>query len=62
MKISAVDKSAGKSESITITNEKGRLSPEDVEGTGIVVEKVAAEYGIQRKRTEVRNSPSLFIH
>jgi L1 cell adhesion molecule like protein len=31
MNVSAVDKSTGKSEKITITNEKGRLSKKDIE-------------------------------
>ncbi len=31
MKVSAADKATGKSESIVITNEKGRLSADDIE-------------------------------
>lgn len=31
MKVSAADKGTGKSQSITIENEKGRLSPEEIE-------------------------------
>lgn len=31
MKVSAADKATGKSESIVITNEKGRLSEEEIE-------------------------------
>ncbi|KIM75532.1 hypothetical protein PILCRDRAFT_78737 [Piloderma croceum F 1598] len=43
MKVSAANKGAGKSESITITNEKGRLSKEDIEPMVREAEEFASE-------------------
>ncbi|KAI0632848.1 heat shock protein 70 [Trametes polyzona] len=62
MKISAVDKGSGKSESITITNEKGRLSPEEIERMVKEAEEFAAEDEAQRKRIEALNSLSSFVY
>ncbi|KAI0351637.1 heat shock protein 70 [Trametes cingulata] len=62
MKISAVDKGTGKSESITITNEKGRLSPEEIERMVKEAEEFAAEDEAQRKRIEALNSLSSFVY
>ncbi|KAI8972578.1 heat shock protein 70 [Trametes punicea] len=62
MKISAVDKGTGKSESITITNEKGRLSPEEIERMVKEAEEFAAEDEAQKKRIEALNSLSAFVY
>ncbi|KAI0668881.1 heat shock protein 70 [Trametes maxima] len=62
MKISAHDKGTGKSESITITNEKGRLSPEEIERMVKEAEEFAAEDEAQRKRIEALNSLSSFVY
>ncbi|EIW56677.1 heat shock protein 70 [Trametes versicolor FP-101664 SS1] len=62
MKISAIDKGTGKSESITITNEKGRLSPEEIERMVKEAEEFAAEDEAQRKRIEALNSLSSFVY
>ncbi|TFK81937.1 heat shock protein 70 [Polyporus arcularius HHB13444] len=62
MKISASDKGTGKSESITITNEKGRLSPEEIERMVKEAEEFAAEDEAQRKRIEALNSLSSFVY
>ncbi|EJF60133.1 heat shock protein 70 [Dichomitus squalens LYAD-421 SS1] len=62
MKISAVDKGTGKSESITITNEKGRLSPEEIERMVKEAEEFAAEDEAQRKRIEALNHLSSFVY
>merc|ERR1712165_168907 len=43
LNVSAVDKSSGKSEKITITNDKGRLSKEDIERMVSDAEKFKAE-------------------
>ncbi|KAI0830132.1 heat shock protein 70 [Trametes gibbosa] len=62
MKISASDKGTGKSESITIKNEKGRLSPEEIERMVKEAEEFAAEDEAQRKRIEALNSLSSFVY
>ncbi|KII84135.1 hypothetical protein PLICRDRAFT_46498 [Plicaturopsis crispa FD-325 SS-3] len=62
MKVGAADKGTGKSESITITNEKGRLSQEDIEKMVREAEQFAAEDESQRKRIESLNSLSSFVY
>ncbi|KAJ3514817.1 hypothetical protein NLJ89_g2143 [Agrocybe chaxingu] len=62
MKVGAADKGTGKSESITITNEKGRLSQEEIERMVAEAEKFAAEDEAQRKRIEALNSLSSFVY
>ncbi|PIL25879.1 transporter [Ganoderma sinense ZZ0214-1] len=65
MKISAADKGtfdSGKSESITIKNEKGRLSPEEIERMVKEAEEFAAEDEAQRKRIEALNHLSSFVY
>ena len=56
LKVSAVDKGTGKSESITITNEKGRLSQEDIDRMVREAEEFASEDEAQKKRIESLNS------
>lgn len=55
LKVSAIDKGTGKSESITITNDKGRLTPEDIERMVEEAEKYADEDKATRERIEARN-------
>jgi len=55
LKVSAQDKVAGKSESITITNDKGRLSPEDIERMVEEAEKFAEEDKKSAERIEAKN-------
>ena len=55
LNVSAVDKSTGKSEKITITNDKGRLSKEDIEKMVEEAEKFKAEDEEVRKAVEARN-------
>lgn len=55
LKVSAVDKGTGKSESITITNDKGRLSAEEIERMVEEAEKYAEEDKATRERIEARN-------
>ncbi|GBE87109.1 78 kDa glucose-regulated protein [Sparassis crispa] len=62
MRISAVDKGTGKSESVTITNEKGRLTPEEIERMVKEAEEFAADDEAQRKRIEALNSLSTFVY
>ncbi|KAG2361367.1 heat shock protein 70 [Suillus spraguei] len=62
MKVGAVDKGTGKSESITITNERGRLSKEDIERMVREAEDFASEDEANRKRIESLNSLSAFVY
>ncbi|KAH4002901.1 hypothetical protein HBI56_055160 [Parastagonospora nodorum] len=55
LKVSAVDKGTGKAESITITNDKGRLTTEDIERMVEEAEKYAEEDKANRERIESRN-------
>jgi heat shock protein 5 len=56
LKVSAADKGTGKSESITINNERGRLSPEEIERMVAEAEKYADEDKAHREKVEARNS------
>jgi heat shock protein 5 len=62
MKVGAADKGTGKSESITITNEKGRLSQEEIDRMVREAEQFAAEDEAQRKKIEALNSLSSFVY
>lgn len=55
LKVSAGDKGTGKSESITITNDKGRLSPEEIERMVEEAEQFAEEDKLVRDKIEARN-------
>ncbi|GIZ39863.1 hypothetical protein CKM354_000323000 [Cercospora kikuchii] len=55
LRVSAGDKGSGKSESITITNDKGRLSAEEIERMVEEAEKYAEEDKATRARIEARN-------
>jgi heat shock protein 5 len=55
LKVSAQDKVAGKSESITITNDKGRLSKEEIERMVEEAEKYAEEDKKNTERIEAKN-------
>lgn len=61
MKISAVDKGTGKSESITVTNDKERLSREEIERMIAEGEKFAADDELHRKRVKTLNNLSSFV-
>lgn len=56
MNVSAADKGTGKSSKITITNEKGRLSKDDIERMVNEAEKNKAEDEKTRMRIEAKNS------
>ncbi|KAK4307527.1 hypothetical protein Pmani_020675 [Petrolisthes manimaculis] len=56
LNVSAVDKSTGKENKITITNDKGRLSKEDIERMVQDAEKYKAEDEKQRDRVSAKNS------
>ncbi|KAF8335910.1 heat shock protein 70 [Cantharellus anzutake] len=61
LKVSASDKGTGKSESITITNEKGRLSQEDIDRMVREAEEFASEDEVQRKRIEALNGLQNYV-
>ncbi|RMZ75617.1 hypothetical protein DV738_g5388, partial [Chaetothyriales sp. CBS 135597] len=56
LRVTAGDKGTGKSESITITNDKGRLSEEDIERMIQEAEQYAEEDKIVKEKIEARNS------
>ena len=55
LKVSAGDKGTGKSESITITNDKGRLSKEEIDRMVEEAEQYAEEDKATRERIEAQN-------
>merc|ERR1712070_784158 len=55
LNVTACDKSTGKENKITITNDKGRLSKEDIEKMVNDAEKYKAEDDRQRERVQAKN-------
>jgi len=55
LNVHANDKSGGKSNKITITNDKGRLSQEEIERLVKEAEEMKGEDDIVRKRVEAKN-------
>ncbi len=56
LNVSAEDKGSGKREKITISSEKGRLSPEEVERMVQDAQRYAAEDEAARKKVEAKNA------
>merc|ERR1712126_741797 len=56
LNVSATDKSTGKENKITITNDKERLSKEDIENMVNDAEKYKAEDDKQREKVQAKNS------
>jgi L1 cell adhesion molecule like protein len=56
LNVSAVDKSSGREEKITIKNDSGRLSKEDIKKMHADAEKYKKEDEIQRERISAKNS------
>ena len=56
LKVSALDKTSGKSGNITITNDKGRLSQSDIERLVREAEQYKAEDDKQKERISAKNS------
>ncbi|KAL7379494.1 hypothetical protein ABVT39_028324 [Epinephelus coioides] len=56
LNVSAVDKSTGKENKITITNDKGRLSKEEIERMVQEADRYKAEDDVQRDRISAKNS------
>ncbi|KAL0052195.1 hypothetical protein WJX82_009532 [Trebouxia sp. C0006] len=55
LNVSAEDKAGGKKQKITITNEKGRLSKEDIDRMVNDAEKYKGEDDLQKKKIDARN-------
>lgn len=55
LNVSAIDKSTGKENKITITNDKGRLSKEEIERMVQDSEKYKAEDDIQKEKIAAKN-------
>jgi L1 cell adhesion molecule like protein len=55
LNVTAMDKAGGKSNQITITNDKGRLSKEEIEEMVANAERYKSEDDLLRKRVEAKN-------
>lgn len=62
LKVEALDKGTGKAESITITNDKKRLSKEEIDRMVEEAEKYAAQDAEVKARIEARNSLENLTH
>jgi heat shock protein 5 len=62
MTVSASDKGTGKKEQITITNDKGRLSKEEIERMIADSEKFADEDKAIKEKIDSRNSFENYIY
>ena len=61
LNVSACDKSTGKNNKITITNDKGRLSKEEIDKMVGDAEKYAAEDDKQRQRVVAKNGLESYV-
>ena len=62
LNVSALEKSTGKSQHITITNDKGRLSQDDIERMVADAEQFKAEDELVQKRIEARNKLDNYVY
>jgi L1 cell adhesion molecule like protein len=62
LNITASEKSTGKSNKITITNDKGRLSKDDIERMVAEAEKHAADDKIRMERVEAKNGLESYLY
>ncbi|KAJ3292339.1 ATPase with role in protein import into the ER [Borealophlyctis nickersoniae] len=62
LRVSAIDKGTGKGESITITNDKGRLSAEDIERMVKEAEEFAASDEEVKGKIEAKNGLENYIY
>merc|ERR550517_1789508 len=61
LNVSAVDKGSGKQEKITITNDKGRLSKEEIDRMVNEAEQFKSEDEAQRERVAAKNGLEAYI-
>jgi len=61
MNVSAVEKSTGRENKITITNDKGRLSKDDIERMVKDADKYRAEDDKQKERIQAKNSLESYV-
>ena len=62
LNVAAVEKSTGKSSKITITNDKARLSKEDIDRMVSEAEKFAEEDKVRMERVEARNGLEAYLY
>jgi L1 cell adhesion molecule like protein len=62
MNVSAVEKATGKSSQITITNDKGRLSKEEIEAMVANAERYKREDELVKKKVEAKNGLESFAY
>jgi endoplasmic reticulum chaperone BiP len=62
LRVSAEDKGAGSKESITITNDQNRLTPEDIERMINDAERFADEDRMTKERVEARNELEGYLY
>ena len=62
LNVSASDKSTGKSEKITITNDKGRLSQEEIERMVNDADKFKDEDELLKKKIEAKNGLESYLY
>ncbi|KAJ3412059.1 ATPase with role in protein import into the ER [Chytridiales sp. JEL 0842] len=62
LRVSAQDKGTGKSESITITNDKGRLTEEEIQRMVQEAEEFAEEDRIMKEKIEAKNQLENYIY
>ena len=62
LNVSASEKSTGKSQKITITNDKARLSKEEIERLVTEAEKYAEEDKVRLERVEARNGLESYLY
>ena len=62
LSISASDKGTGKSESLTITSEKGRLSDEEIERMVREAEEFAEQDAAEKDKVQARNTLEAYLY
>lgn len=62
LKVTAEDKTTGKSKNVTITNDKGRLSKEEIERMVKEAEKYSAEDQKNKERIEAKNNLENYLY
>jgi L1 cell adhesion molecule like protein len=62
LNVSASEKSSGKTDKITITNDKGRLSPEDIERMVEEAEKFKEQDNLVKERIDAKNDLESYVY